>query len=53
MTPAFAKSFASGLKNCRLVPIGPGMHYLPEENPKTIGSIVHDWLAELISEAGS
>jgi len=53
VTPAFAKSFASGLKNCRLVPIGPGMHYLPEENPKTIGSIVHDWLAELISGAGS
>jgi len=42
---AFAESFAAGLKNCRMVHTGPGLHYLPEDNPKAIGSAIHDWLA--------
>ena len=47
VTPAFAERFASGLKNCKLIHIGPGIHYLPEDNPKAIGSGVHEWLIEL------
>jgi haloalkane dehalogenase len=47
VTPAFAESFANGLKNCKVVHIGPGIHYLQEDNPKAIGSGIHDWLAEL------
>jgi haloalkane dehalogenase len=47
VTPAFAESFASGLKNCKVVHIGPGIHYLQEDNPTAIGSGIHDWLAEL------
>jgi haloalkane dehalogenase len=47
VSPAFAESFAAGLKNCKLVRIGPGIHYLPEDNPQAIGSTVRDWLAEL------
>jgi haloalkane dehalogenase len=49
VSPAFAERFASGLKNCRLVRIGPGIHYLQEDNPKMIGSTIHDWLVELES----
>jgi haloalkane dehalogenase len=51
--PTFAESFASGLKNCRVVHIGPGLHYLQEDNPKVIGSTVHEWLTELEAAAGS
>jgi haloalkane dehalogenase len=47
VSPAFAESFADSLKSCRLVHIGPGIHYLPEDNPKAIGSALRDWLAEL------
>jgi haloalkane dehalogenase len=47
VTPAFAESFANGLKNCKVVHIGPGIHYLEEDNPAAIGSGIHDWLAEL------
>lgn len=47
VTPAFAESFANGLKNCKVVHIGPGIHYLQEDNPTAIGSRIHDWLAEL------
>ena len=47
VAPAFAESFARGLKNCSLVHIGPGIHYLQEDNPKAIGSGVHKWLTEL------
>jgi haloalkane dehalogenase len=49
VSPEFAGRFASGLKNCRLVRIGAGIHYLPEDNPKLIGSTIHDWLVELES----
>jgi haloalkane dehalogenase len=47
VSPAFAERFAASLKNCKLVHIGPGIHYLPEDNPKTIGSTICEWLAEL------
>jgi haloalkane dehalogenase len=47
VTPAFAESFANGLKNCKVVHIGSDIHYLQEDNPTTIGSGIHDWLAEL------
>jgi haloalkane dehalogenase len=47
VSPAFAESFASGLKNCRVIHIGPGIHYLPEDNPKAIGSTLREWLTEL------
>jgi haloalkane dehalogenase len=53
VAPAFAENFVRGLKNCSLVHIGPGIHYLPEDNPKAIGSAVHKWLAELETAAGS
>jgi haloalkane dehalogenase len=47
VTPAFAESFANGLTNCKVVHIGPGIHYVEEDNPTAIGSGIHDWLAEL------
>lgn len=53
VSPAFAESFASGLKSCRLVHIGPGIHYLQEDNPKAIGSALHEWLSELEAAVGS
>jgi haloalkane dehalogenase len=53
VSPAFAESFASGLKNCRLAHIGPGIHYLQEDNPKAIGSALREWLSELEVAAGS
>lgn len=51
ISPAFAESFAKGLKDCRLVEIGRGLHYVPEENPQLIGETVRGWLRGL--EAGS
>jgi haloalkane dehalogenase len=47
VSPAFAERFASGLKNCKLIHVGPGLHYLPEDHPKEIGSAVQNWLTEL------
>jgi haloalkane dehalogenase len=47
VSPAFAESFVNRLKNCRLVHIGPGIHFLQEDNPEAIGSTVRDWLVEL------
>jgi haloalkane dehalogenase len=47
VSPAFAEQFASGLKNCKLIRVGPGLHFLQEDHPKEIGSAVHKWLAEL------
>jgi len=47
VSPGFAESFANGLKNCQLIHIGPGLHYLQEDNPQAIGIGVREWLSEL------
>jgi haloalkane dehalogenase len=47
VSPALAERFARGLKNCKVIHVGPGLHYLPEDHPKEIGSVVHNWLIEL------
>src|SRR5246500_1158299 len=46
VSPAFGERFASGLKNCKVIHVGPGLHYLPEDHPEEIGSAVHNWLTE-------
>jgi haloalkane dehalogenase len=53
VSPAFAERFANGLKNCKLIHVGPGLHYLPEDHPKEIGSAVHNWLTELAGGSDS
>ena len=50
ISPAFAERFAAQLKNCRLVPLGPGAHYLQEDHPDAIGQAVAQLIAE--NEAG-
>jgi haloalkane dehalogenase len=51
VSPAFAEKFASGLNNCRVIHIGPGIHYLQEDNPKAIGSTLREWLTELTASS--
>jgi haloalkane dehalogenase len=40
VSPAFAERFAAGLKNCRVVQLGHGAHYLQEDHAERIGSAV-------------
>jgi haloalkane dehalogenase len=47
ISPAFAESFARGLKNCRLVPLSSGIHFLQEDHPDVIGANIKEWLVEL------
>jgi haloalkane dehalogenase len=47
VSPAFAESFAKGLKNCRVVQLSSGIHYLQEDHPDIIGANVKEWLIEL------
>ena len=47
ISPAFAESFAKGLKNCRVVELSSGIHYLQEDQPEVIGANVKEWLIEL------
>jgi len=47
VSPAFAENFAKGLKNCRLVQLSSGLHYLQEDHPDVIGATVKEWLIEL------
>jgi haloalkane dehalogenase len=53
VAPAFAESFARRLKNCKVVDLGPGYHYLQEDHPKAIGDSLHTWLSELGVATGS
>jgi len=47
VSPAFAESFAKGLKNCRVVQLSSGIHYLQEDHPDVIGATVNEWLIDL------
>jgi haloalkane dehalogenase len=47
ISPAFAESFAKGLKNCRVVQLSSGIHYLQEDHPDVIGASIEEWLLEL------
>ena len=47
ISPAFADSFAKSLKNCRLVQLSSGLHYLQEDHPDVIGANIKEWLIEL------
>jgi haloalkane dehalogenase len=46
ISPAFAESFAKGLKNCRVVQLSSGIHYLQEDHPDVIGANIKEWLLE-------
>ena len=46
-SPAFAESFAKGLKNCRVVQLSSGIHYLQEDHPDVIGATVNEWLIDM------
>jgi len=47
ISPAFAQRFAAGLKNCRIVHLGAGAHYLQEDHPEAIGRSVAEWIAQI------
>ncbi|HVW79106.1 MAG TPA: haloalkane dehalogenase [Alloacidobacterium sp.] len=46
ISPAFAESFARELKNCRVVQLTSGLHYLQEDHPDVIGAHIKEWLME-------
>jgi haloalkane dehalogenase len=47
ISPAFGERFAKGLKNCRMVQLSSGIHFLQEDHPDVIGAHVKEWLIEL------
>jgi haloalkane dehalogenase len=47
ISPAYADSFAKRLKNCRVVQLRSGLHYLQEDHPDVIGANIKEWLMEL------
>jgi haloalkane dehalogenase len=49
VSPVFAERFVQELKNCRLIRLGAGIHYLQEDHPEAIGTAVRDWLMEIES----
>ena len=46
ISPAFADTFAKSLKNCRVVHLSSGLHYLQEDHPDVIGANIKEWLIE-------
>jgi haloalkane dehalogenase len=44
ISPALARSFAKSLKNCRVVQLSSGLHYLQEDHPDEIGAHIKEWL---------
>lgn len=46
VSPAFAREFGAGLRDCRVVELGDGAHYLQEDHPQAIGESVASWVTE-------
>jgi haloalkane dehalogenase len=53
VSPSVANSFANKLKDCRVVELGAGIHYLQEDHAEVIGATVNEWLAGLCAIRGS
>jgi haloalkane dehalogenase len=47
VSPPEARAFAATAKNCRLVMLGAGAHYLQEDHPARIGEELTGWLREI------
>ena len=47
VSPAMAQSFVKGLKNCKLVQLSSGLHFLQEDHPDVIGANIKEWLVEV------
>jgi haloalkane dehalogenase len=47
VSPAFAQDFAKNLKNCEVVQLRSGLHYLQEDHPDVIGANIKEWIEEL------
>jgi haloalkane dehalogenase len=47
VSPAFAEEVVRKLKDCRLVKLGDGVHFLQEDHPETIGRSVAAFIAEV------
>jgi haloalkane dehalogenase len=46
ISPNLAQSFASQLKNCEVVQLDSGIHFLQEDHPDEIGGKVKQWLVQ-------
>jgi haloalkane dehalogenase len=53
VSPAFAEKFAASLKNCRLVRLGSGRHFLQEDHPEEIGRAIAAWVDRAERESGA
>jgi len=49
ISPAFAKAFANTLRNCAVVELRSGLHYLQEDEPDVIGAEIKGWLLKCFS----
>ncbi|MGO4211103.1 haloalkane dehalogenase [Terriglobus sp. 2YAB30_2] len=47
ISPAFAEGFTKNLKNCEVVQLRSGLHYLQEDHPDVIGANIKEWIEEL------
>src|SRR4029077_14029434 len=52
VSPAFAERFAASIKNCQVVPLGPGLHYLQEDHAEAIGQSITEWISDIVAKHG-
>ena len=46
VSPSYAEAFAAGLRNCRLIKLNSGLHYLQEDEPEAIAAGVVDLIVD-------
>jgi len=50
ISPSFANEFTKKLKNCKVVELASGLHYLQEDHPDVIGANIEAWLSNLFQD---
>ncbi|WP_028210853.1 haloalkane dehalogenase [Paraburkholderia mimosarum] len=53
VSPSVTKRFAKNIKDCKIVDLGAGIHYLQEDHPELIGATVKEWLIGLGADSSS
>jgi haloalkane dehalogenase len=45
VSPSVALRFQQNIKECKVVELGKGIHYLQEDHPELIGNAIREWLS--------
>jgi haloalkane dehalogenase len=53
VSPSVAHRFQQNIKDCKVVELGKGIHYLQEDHPEMIGNTIREWVGGLVADSSA